>query len=578
MPRNIFLSFLGTGNYEAVSYYPEAKRQKQLPGPVKYVQQALLQELSGHFRPEDHAFIFLTEEARAANWEDDGHENYKTREVVPNTGLKKRIEQAALSFPVSPVDIDGESEEDKIWNTFLTVYDCLEEGDRVYLDITHSWRYLPMLGMALLNYAKALKKIEVKAIYYGALERLAPLHEVRSIPEDQRPVPILNLVSFSEMQDWAAAADDFVRYGNADRWNFLTNQKLSPFLKASGEKDQVTLNINTINRSIKKILPLLQTNRGMAFFTASFDELKEALDHFSAEENYVKPLTPIVEKVREKMTPLIEESSLKWLEGVRWCIDHGLVQQGITQLQEGLLSWLCLYLQKQGIAPDFFDWTKESPRTLLSSVLSILPDPPPEQDWRGPLGQKRQLSKTVMQFPIILNLAPVYQSLSSKRNDINHGGYTRTGKSTGFSEILRKNFEQIEAIISPEAKALETSPAGLLNLSNHPAKGWSESQLDQAQARFGEVKDLPFPTIDPEWSDTEISELVSEYFAQILQLRPRAVHLMGEMTFTFALVHRLQSIGIPCLASTTERIVLEEKDGKKTMQFRFVQFRPYPKI
>ncbi len=50
---------------------------------------------------------------------------------------------------------------------------------------------------------------------------------------------------------------------------------------------------------------------------------------------------------------------------------------------------------------------------------------------------------------------------------------------------------------------------------------------------------------------------------------------MGEMTFVVALVPMLQSAGIEVVCSTTERIVLEEKDGKKTLQFRFCRFRVY---
>jgi hypothetical protein len=49
---------------------------------------------------------------------------------------------------------------------------------------------------------------------------------------------------------------------------------------------------------------------------------------------------------------------------------------------------------------------------------------------------------------------------------------------------------------------------------------------------------------------------------------------MGEMTFTFTLVKKLKQAGIPCLASTMERLVKEE-DGKKIVEFKFVQFREY---
>ena len=50
---------------------------------------------------------------------------------------------------------------------------------------------------------------------------------------------------------------------------------------------------------------------------------------------------------------------------------------------------------------------------------------------------------------------------------------------------------------------------------------------------------------------------------------------MGEMTFTYALAQKLKNAGIPCVASTTVREVIDHGDGRKEAQFRFVRFRPY---
>jgi len=52
---------------------------------------------------------------------------------------------------------------------------------------------------------------------------------------------------------------------------------------------------------------------------------------------------------------------------------------------------------------------------------------------------------------------------------------------------------------------------------------------------------------------------------------------MGEMTFTCALVQTLQKEGISSLASASERAVIAEGDGKKTIIFDFVRFRKYLK-
>ena len=84
--------------------------------------------------------------------------------------------------------------------------------------------------------------------------------------------------------------------------------------------------------------------------------------------------------------------------------------------------------------------------------------------------------------------------------------------------------------------------------------------------------------IDPEAEVAEIEELAGGYIKRIIAQHPKAVHIMGEMTFTFKLVAALQQMGIDCLASTTKREVVEEGEGKKTATFQFVQFRPYPQL
>ena len=117
----------------------------------------------------------------------------------------------------------------------------------------------------------------------------------------------------------------------------------------------------------------------------------------------------------------------------------------------------------------------------------------------------------------------------------------------------------------------------LLNLSNHPSLNWSSTQLSAAQEAYGGVTDLPFPAIDPTWTKQEIQTLAEQYVATILGMSPvpEAVHLMGELTFSFALVKLLKARGITCVASTARRQVVEKAPGHKEAIFEFVQFRAY---
>ena len=114
----------------------------------------------------------------------------------------------------------------------------------------------------------------------------------------------------------------------------------------------------------------------------------------------------------------------------------------------------------------------------------------------------------------------------------------------------------------------------LLNLSNHPSSKWAETQIAIAKQQFGSVRDMKFPNIPPEATAAEVHALAEQYYICIYTEAPKVVHLMGEMTFTFALVTILKAAGITCIASTTNRIV-EERDGKKIVQFEFIRFREY---
>jgi len=120
----------------------------------------------------------------------------------------------------------------------------------------------------------------------------------------------------------------------------------------------------------------------------------------------------------------------------------------------------------------------------------------------------------------------------------------------------------------------------LINLSNHPSANWSQSQLAET-VKYGQVFDLPFPAINPDAETNEVMQLAENFEAKVRQLLTdktnelNAVHIMGELTFCFALVARLQNAGITCIASTTSRITTDLPDGSKASRFDFVRFREY---
>jgi hypothetical protein len=99
-----------------------------------------------------------------------------------------------------------------------------------------------------------------------------------------------------------------------------------------------------------------------------------------------------------------------------------------------------------------------------------------------------------------------------------------------------------------------------------------------AEKEYGEIIDVPFPVVDPLGDSGYIITLAEEHVQKIYALsegQNAVVHIMGEMTLSFALVNRLLEDGYTCVASTSERIVNYKDDGTKEVVFRFKQFRDY---
>ena len=121
-----------------------------------------------------------------------------------------------------------------------------------------------------------------------------------------------------------------------------------------------------------------------------------------------------------------------------------------------------------------------------------------------------------------------------------------------------------------------------INFSNHRLENWGEEQLSAAKC-YGEIVDMPFPNVDPLGDENYIASLADEYVEKIDSMIQNplqdVVHIMGELNLVFSLVSRLTAKGVTCVASTTERIVVEKvtETGEliKSATFKFCQFRAY---
>jgi hypothetical protein len=118
----------------------------------------------------------------------------------------------------------------------------------------------------------------------------------------------------------------------------------------------------------------------------------------------------------------------------------------------------------------------------------------------------------------------------------------------------------------------------LVNFTNHSSEKWSLEQICAAEA-YGEIRDLPFPSVDPAASEEEIEAIAEQCACTIEGLAPEAVLCQGEFTLCFNVVRKLGTKGIRVLAACSKRDVTEKEteDGntEKYAVFSFVRFREY---
>jgi CRISPR-associated DxTHG motif protein len=446
MSRKVFISFLGTNNYVECNYFLESNSATKVES-VKYIQEALIPLFCQDYTENDIFLFCLTDEARKKNWGDDGHTDFRNNNApLPNIGLENRLKRLGLRSACQDVTIEEGLTSEDVWKIFHTLCDLFQEGDEVSLDITHGFRSLPMLGLSLIDYLKTVKNIKVKHICYGAFEKLGYADAVKRMPISERNAAILDLTNFSLLQDWTKTADTFVKYGNTQAMSSLATQQLKPLVSAAKGTDHVLKHFGKFTKNLQLFNDILQTNRGKAIIEGKiFKDLMENLAEIE-HSDYIAPMKPLFHKIRQKISRFQEDSIANGFVAVEWCIEHQQVQQGITILQENILSYLChKFAEKYNL-----EYKKLRNRDLIKSCLVIvsLKLETNQSKWKNIEEGDYKLVEKIIREPLIKNFEKEYQSLSQFRNDINHAGFLENARDAAtFSRQLKQSYDKIKNLI-----------------------------------------------------------------------------------------------------------------------------------
>ncbi|RZB34208.1 MAG: hypothetical protein SRB2_03601 [Desulfobacteraceae bacterium Eth-SRB2] len=429
---NVFISFLGTNDYLSCTYYRDNFEEKD----VRFVQEATIKYCCSDWDGDDRIVIFTTREAKIKNWLDNGHIDRNTDKTKQCIGLKNCIDNLSLNSQVQQIDIPDGHDEDEIWKIFKIVYDQLHSSDKVIFDITHAFRSIPMLAIVLLNYAKVLKNVSLAGIYYGAFEVLGTYHQVSKQPLEKRRVPILDLTTFDQLMEWSFAVDRFLEAGDAKAISGLAKKAVAPVLKESKGRHRAAAAVKYVADALDNYTKTLATCRGLEI-TSSVQKLKKELEK-SKDVDLVKPLHPLFEHINKQVGFYKGDIIRDGIQAAKWCLEHNLIQQGFTILQEILITKFII--RTSG------DPTDKNQRSIAASAISICQQNIPEDKWTGVAGRFPEITKQYNTlYKKEVNLVEVLDGLTELRNDLNHAGFREQPmKSDVFASKLGQLIDKAE--------------------------------------------------------------------------------------------------------------------------------------
>ena len=413
----LFLSVLGLGpwiedkkkNEYAKCVYRSANGETLLP--TRYIQEASIRLFCKGWDSSkgDRVRILCTEESFKHQWQGEEH----LLECL--TELKSKADYANLDFSESAIKMPEGKSKDEIWQIFNALFDCVNEGDEIWLDVTHGYRSIPMLVITAVPYLRLLKKAEIRSITYGAYE---------AKDKDNNIVPIFDLTDFVGLMDWTNAASNFVRFARFDDCEQLMNAVNQDILKETKGKDKEANTCRGLAKQIDRFTNgVLQNRLESSVINGIPQAVFDDIDNLSELELRIPPFRPLLNKISDKLSPFKQNCHGNVFAAVRWCLEHRYLQNGYSILLEGCVLIIKENLKRDGhkdVADE--DWNAKSPNSPIG-VYKRWKKERDSHDQKELDEKQKELRKSM--FKDKFDYAQALFTLSQVRNAFMHCGTGR---------------------------------------------------------------------------------------------------------------------------------------------------------
>jgi CRISPR-associated DxTHG motif protein len=392
-------TFLGTGDYQAVTYY-----WSDAEGERKCQTHLFPEAVARIFKPEE-LIVFVTPQAKA-------HKNFQT--------LAQR-----LGNLMQAVDIPEGKSEAELWELFKQVTSVVSEGDTILLDITHAFRSIPMVVFAVAAYLRRTKGVKIERIVYGAFDAR----------DGNKPAPIFDLTPLLDLLDWLSGAEFFLWRSDAallaERLRTVHRQA---WQRQSGEN--LPTHLQPVANKLRSLSQALHLARPRDVMRHAHELLPMLTETASEAERWAKPFAVILEQIRSETEKfahdapdrLDKENLQKQLALIEHFVEKGLWVQATLLAREWVVSWVAL---QRGSG----DWLDRKYRE--GEIEKAL----------GAAGQRpRQLSEEVPDWFDGLakseEVARLWDWLGSLRNDVAHCGMRKDAADIASIERRVKEIPQ----------------------------------------------------------------------------------------------------------------------------------------
>jgi len=350
------ITFLGTNPYIHCKYrYKDNESQA-----VRYIQEALAEIICKDWKQEDKILVFATKGEQGSikkNWENGEISRFdkfgQEFEKEP-LGLQDRLKKLSLSCQIEMIAIPDGTQEGEIWEIIREINEQIEQSDELYFDITHSFRFIPMVIPSLISFLKTTKDITLKAIHYGAFEVLGSNQNVVKIPIEKRVAPIRELKELYKMIEWAEATNAFLQFGSGkDLINQLDNIEYFP--------KKVKSYLKPLKRNIQNIDDGLKYNDISKFKKKDTVKLGKKINLEEAPNLFtLKELSP---KIENYINQWDREDDIKnGLLAAKWCLNNDRFAQSLTFAQEALINYFIKLLNMED---------KKEYRSLINFIVQV---------------------------------------------------------------------------------------------------------------------------------------------------------------------------------------------------------------